>query len=223
MVFNQVLRAAVEFVKPRQASIDLQIPEQRGVGFAKRHRPDRGVPAVEVGRADHPRLRQERSGWRVERRTSGTRGRLTRSTWRPRYCELRAHHRPCVGGGLAGQLWGNLRRRSRFSPSMRRAGGQRILIWKENSVLLCSCQSALHRHRANWTRAGGGEPNVNRDPQSSTITPDTAKKSKSYVTMTQFGSVRAMAAICMSICWMGLPARFNSAKMRPYSSAASAV
>ena len=50
-----------------------------------------------------------------------------------------------------------------------------------------------------------------------------AERSESFETMMQLGKVRAMAPIWMSICCMERPARFNSAKTRPNSSAASFV
>lgn len=48
-----------------------------------------------------------------------------------------------------------------------------------------------------------------------------AERSESFETMMQLGKVRAMAPIWMSICCMGRPARRNSMKIRPYSTAAS--
>ena len=59
--------------------------------------------------------------------------------------------------------------------------------------------------------------------QFSTVTFLIADRSESFETMMQLGRDRAMAPIWMSICCMERPVRFNSAKTRPNSSAASFV
>src|SRR5205814_1009571 len=52
-----------------------------------------------------------------------------------------------------------------------------------------------------WSTMPPAHSCQNQEAQFSTVTPEIAKKSESFETITQFGRVRAMAAICISICW----------------------